>query len=105
MHHPPLKGEGRTAEGSPGWGDSGATPPGRKLRRRRHPLPARWRGPTSPLQGEGKAHPGLRAAETAHGELNTINWSVTCPEPGLSEPPARETMRPSVLAPVAWRPA
>jgi acyl-CoA synthetase (NDP forming) len=23
--HPPLKGEGRTAEGSPGWGDSGAT--------------------------------------------------------------------------------
>src|SRR5882672_12567261 len=26
--HPPLKGEGRTAEGSPGWGDSGAVDDG-----------------------------------------------------------------------------
>src|SRR5258708_15248232 len=24
LNHPPLEGEGRTAEGSPGWGDSGA---------------------------------------------------------------------------------
>jgi hypothetical protein len=45
--HPPLKGEGWTAEGSPGWGDShaayveGLSPPPGPLAR-----------PTSPLQGE-----------------------------------------------------
>ena len=26
--HPPLEGEGRTAEGSPGWGDGGAADDG-----------------------------------------------------------------------------
>jgi hypothetical protein len=26
--HPPLQGEGRTAEGSPGWGDGGAADDG-----------------------------------------------------------------------------
>ena len=48
--HPPLEGEGRTAEGSPGWGDA-ASP---QLLHGRHPLPARKSGPTSPLQGEVK---------------------------------------------------
>ncbi len=48
--HPPLEGEGRTAEGSPGWGDA-ASP---QLLDGRHPLPARKSGPTSPLQGEVK---------------------------------------------------
>jgi two-component system, NarL family, sensor histidine kinase UhpB len=43
--HPPLKGEGRTAEGSPGWGDSGAasaealSPPPGPLARADLPLP------------------------------------------------------------------
>src|SRR5713101_8078087 len=58
--YPPLKGEGRTAEGSPGWGGGGAPRYSRPdLRHGRHPHPARWRGPTSPLQGEviRDAHP------------------------------------------------
>src|SRR5262249_24346381 len=51
--HPPLKGEGRTAEDSPGWGGGGATNITRPdLQHGRHPHPARCRGPTSPLQGE-----------------------------------------------------
>jgi MFS family permease len=56
IDHPPLKGEGKdrplAAEGSPGWGDSGATHTKLHLLHLYHPLPARWRGPTSPLQGE-----------------------------------------------------
>src|SRR5229473_1165587 len=50
--HPPLQGEGRIAEGDPGWGD--AT---QHVRKRCHPLPAASR-PTSPLQGEVKNHFG-----------------------------------------------
>ena len=49
--HPPLKGEGRTAEGSPGWGDSGATHEALLMLHRCHPHPDASR-PTSPLQGE-----------------------------------------------------
>jgi len=45
--HPPLQGEGRIAEGDPGWGP--AAPP--KMLKRCHPHPAASR-PTSPLQGE-----------------------------------------------------
>src|SRR6516225_3207978 len=49
--NPPLKGEGRTAEGSPGWGGGRAIEtPRPDLRHGRHPHPARLRGPTSPLQ-------------------------------------------------------
>jgi urease accessory protein len=48
--HPPLQGEGRTAEGSPGWGAESQ----HMHRKRQHPHPARQRGPTSPLQGEVK---------------------------------------------------
>ena len=46
--HPPLEGEGRIAEGDPGWGDSDAA----FVARPGHPHPASSRGPTSPLQGE-----------------------------------------------------
>jgi hypothetical protein len=46
--HPPLEGEGRTAKGSPGWGDSGATPAALLMLHRCHPHLARLRGPTSP---------------------------------------------------------
>jgi urease accessory protein len=49
--HPPLEGEGRTAEGGPGWGDSASTKSDKSLLQRCHPLPAATR-PTSPLQGE-----------------------------------------------------
>ena len=45
--HPPLQGEGRIAEGDPGWGPA-ASP---KMLKRCHPHPAASR-PTSPLQGE-----------------------------------------------------
>src|SRR5713226_3760876 len=38
---PPLKGEGRIAEGDPGWGDSGATNATSQLLHRCHPLPPR----------------------------------------------------------------
>src|SRR5262249_22449265 len=50
--HPPLQGEGRTAAGSPGWGDSGATRGAPRMWRRCHPLPARKSVGTSPAQGE-----------------------------------------------------
>jgi len=51
--YPHLKGEGRTAEGSPGWGGGrAAKTPMPDLLHGRHPHPARWRGPTSPLRGE-----------------------------------------------------
>jgi hypothetical protein len=49
--HPPLKGEGRTAEGSPGWGDSSALRATLSMLHRCHPHPDASR-PTSPLQGE-----------------------------------------------------
>jgi urease accessory protein len=51
--HPPLQGEGRTAAGGPGWGDSASTCTAQKQStlQRCHPLPAATR-PTSPLQGE-----------------------------------------------------
>jgi urease accessory protein len=62
--HPPLEGEGRTAEGSPGWGD--ATSP--QLLHRRHPHPARKSGPTSPLQGEVER--ATFAANRAHGRVS-----------------------------------
>ncbi len=39
--HPPLEGEGRTAAGSPGWGDGGAADDTDAMRMRCHPLPAR----------------------------------------------------------------
>ena len=48
--HPPLQGEGRTAEGSPGWGDAEVP----RKRKRHYPLLARKRRPASPLQGEAK---------------------------------------------------
>ena len=38
--HPPLKGEGRTAAGGPGWGDSGAISPASHSLNRPHPRPA-----------------------------------------------------------------
>src|SRR6266853_3443154 len=44
------QGEGRTAEGRPGWGDAASPQP----LHGRHPLQARKSGPTSPLQGEVK---------------------------------------------------
>ena len=47
----PCEGEGRTAEGSPGWGGSGAASATPNFLRRCHPHPAATR-PTSPLQGE-----------------------------------------------------
>jgi urease accessory protein len=69
--HPPLKGEGRTAEGSPGWGDGGATTSAPRLGKRRHPHPAvarptpdQVRGRLSPLQGEVN---DVFAANRAHG--------------------------------------
>ena len=51
--HRPLEGEGRTAAGGPGWGDSASACTAQKQSalQRCHPLPAAAR-PTSPLQGE-----------------------------------------------------
>jgi hypothetical protein len=43
------------AEGSPEWGGGGALHEALLMLRRCHPLPARLRGPTSPLQGEVKS--------------------------------------------------
>src|SRR5882757_951236 len=62
--HPPLQGEGRTAEGSPGWGDPAAP----SLRHPHYPHPARESGPTSPLQGEVKH--AIFAANRAHGHVS-----------------------------------
>jgi hypothetical protein len=67
--HPPLKGEGRIAEGSPGWGGGGATHAALLMLHRCRPHPdaelvigpakgrTRWR-PTAPLQGEVKTRSG-----------------------------------------------
>ncbi len=51
--HPPLKGEGRTAEGGSGWGDSASVMCGAELLSALPPPPARAIArATSPLQGE-----------------------------------------------------
>src|SRR6266436_7599502 len=50
------QGEGRTAEVSPGWG--GGVAPFAENVEALSPLPARLRGPTSPLQREVKARLG-----------------------------------------------
>src|SRR6266436_4647254 len=49
-NHPPLEGEGRIAEGDPGWGDAGAPFAERSMLRCRHPTPLASRA-TLPLQG------------------------------------------------------
>jgi hypothetical protein len=57
------------------------------------PLSTKWAGRRLPINGNAAPGFALRStwlrAETAQGKLKTINWSVTCPAPGLSEPPAR----------------
>src|SRR5260221_11769474 len=65
--HPPLQGEGRTAGGSPGGGDT-ASP---KMLKPRHPLPARKNGATSPPHGGGGFPPRWSSP--------AIPWS-SCPK-------------------------
>jgi A/G-specific adenine glycosylase len=55
--HPPLEGEGRTAKGSPGWGDSASTNAAPQLLKRRHPHPAADAADLPP-PGGGEAQPG-----------------------------------------------
>jgi hypothetical protein len=52
LAHPPLQGEGRTAESSPGWGDSGAAHEAPFMLRRCHPPPGPFARADLPFQGE-----------------------------------------------------
>ncbi len=77
--HPPLKGEGRTAEGSPGWGGGvAAGTPMPILLHGRHPHPARWRGPTSPLQGEVKDAPRYRTFAASSSTAAAVSFGASC---------------------------
>src|SRR6266851_5659030 len=68
--HPPLQGEGRIAEGDPGWGPA-ASP---KMLKRCHPHPAASR-PTSPLQGEVGLASCWSSRDLPGGAFLTSNWT------------------------------
>ena len=53
-------------------------PKPRRLLKRRHPLPARWRGPTSPLQGEVIARNNRAAATGALAIFATVAAGISC---------------------------
>ena len=70
--HPPLEREGRTAEGNPGWGDSGAAISVPILRKRRHPLPAA--NAADPGSSPGQALPPPGGGELKPSAADLLAW-------------------------------
>src|SRR6266478_812268 len=98
---PSPEGDGRIAVGDPGWG-GGRAAAAPQLLRRCHPLPSRWRGPTSPQPNLAiaRVRPLNKVTEVGNsrlrlGEVKTTHLTAWQPER------ANLTSRPGA----AWRPA
>src|SRR6266436_6989830 len=65
---PSPEGDGRIAVGDPGWG-GGRAAAAPQLLKRCHPLPARWRGPTSPQPNLAIAGPLNKVTEVGNSRL------------------------------------